>query len=70
MKKRIRLGLGETTVRKMSNPTCPFCESEDTEKHSEFGSEVSKQQYYCNGCNTVFERVKFDGDLPETGRED
>lgn len=47
---------------------CPFCESTDTERESAFGSEISKAQYYCNGCNTVFERIKFDGENPDTGR--
>lgn len=49
-------------------PACPFCGSTDTDRHSRFGSEVSKSQYYCNGCNTIFERIKYDGDLPDTGR--
>ena len=49
-------------------PECPFCGSTDTEVESAFGSEVSKTQYYCHGCATVFERIKFDGDLPDTGR--
>lgn len=47
---------------------CPFCESTDTEQESAFGSEISKTQYYCNDCNTVFERIKFDGENPDTGR--
>lgn len=46
---------------------CPFCSSADTERESAFGSEISKMQYYCNGCNTVFERIKFDGKQPDTG---
>ena len=51
-----------------AGPECPFCGSTDTEIESAFGSEVSKTQYYCNGCTTVFERIKFDGELPDTGR--
>lgn len=47
---------------------CPFCDSENTEQESAFGSEISKTQYYCNGCNTVFERIKYDGENPDTGR--
>jgi transposase-like protein len=46
---------------------CPFCGSTDTERESAFGSEISKMQYYCNGCHTVFERIKFDGKQPDTG---
>lgn len=47
---------------------CPFCESTDTEQESAFGSEISKTQYYCNRCHTVFERIKYDGENPDTGR--
>lgn len=51
-----------------TTPTCPFCGSTDAELESAFGSEISKTQYYCNGCSTVFERIKFDGKRPDTGR--
>ncbi|WP_449271955.1 PaaD-like zinc ribbon domain-containing protein [Haloterrigena gelatinilytica] len=55
---------------RLSKPTvtCPFCESTDTDRESAFGSEISKTQYYCNDCNTVFERIKYDGANPDTGR--
>lgn len=49
-------------------PTCPFCGATDVERESAFGSEISKSQYYCNGCSTMFERIKFDGKHPDTGR--
>jgi transposase-like protein len=49
-------------------PTCPFCGSTDVELESAFGSEISKSQYYCNGCSTMFERLKFDGKHPNSGR--
>lgn len=49
-------------------PTCPFCGATDAELESAFGSEISKSQYYCNQCSTVFERIKFDGKHPNTGR--
>jgi hypothetical protein len=48
---------------------CPFCGSSDSELESTFGSEVSKSQYYCNNCHTIFERIKFDGAMPPTGRD-
>lgn len=48
--------------------TCPFCESTDTERESRFGSEISKEQHYCNGCNTVFERIKYDGERAPASR--
>ncbi|WP_202614559.1 PaaD-like zinc ribbon domain-containing protein [Halostella litorea] len=44
---------------------CPHCGSGDVEQESKFGSEISKSQYYCNGCNTVFERIKYDGKQPD-----
>jgi len=50
-------------------PACPFCGSEDVALESTFGSEVSKSQYYCNSCHTIFERIKYDGAMPDTGRE-
>ncbi|WP_311172220.1 hypothetical protein [Halobellus ordinarius] len=50
-------------------PACPFCGSEDVEKESTFGTEISKSQYYCNGCHTLFERIKYDGAMPDTGRD-
>lgn len=59
------------TGRNGGNPEsaeCPFCGSTETEVEAAFGSEVSKTQYYCRGCTTVFERIKFDGNLPDTGR--
>lgn len=49
---------------------CPFCGSVDTEQESAFGSEISKTQYYCKVCHTVFERIKYDGKRPNTGRRD
>lgn len=50
------------------NPTCPFCGSSDVELESAFGSEISKSQFHCNDCLTVFERLKWDGKRPDTGR--
>ncbi|MBV0925967.1 hypothetical protein KTS45_17325 [Halomicroarcula limicola] len=49
-------------------PECPFCGSRETERESKFGSEISKSQYYCHGCKTVFERLKYDGKSPDDGR--
>jgi hypothetical protein len=50
--------------------TCPFCGSRDTEKQSDFGTSVMVKQYYCRGCKTVFEWIKWGDseanlDLPE-----
>lgn len=49
-------------------PACPFCESTDVTRESAFGSEISKSKYYCHDCRTVFERLKYDGKRPDTGR--
>lgn len=38
---------------------CPFCGSEETELVSLFGSSALTSQYYCHGCRTGFERVKW-----------
>lgn len=39
--------------------TCPFCDGDDTEPFSAFGSSLSVSQYYCNGCRSVFEWMKW-----------
>lgn len=38
---------------------CPFCESEDTAQFATFGGQASTSQYYCNGCRTVFETMRW-----------
>lgn len=49
--------------------SCPFCDSTDVVKDNDFGPEISKSQYYCNRCETPFERIKFgESRRPETGR--
>lgn len=47
---------------------CPFCGSADVERLSRFGSEISKQGYFCNDCRSPFERIKYDGQRPDTDR--
>lgn len=42
------------------HPACPHCESRDTELMSPFGSVLANAQYYCNGCSTTFEYMKWD----------
>lgn len=37
---------------------CPYCESENTDLQSEFGSTACKAQYYCHDCNEPFEHFK------------
>lgn len=47
---------------------CPFCGSSDVEQLSRFGTEISKEGFFCNACRSPFERMKYDGRRPETGR--
>ena len=37
---------------------CPFCNSENTELKSEFGSTACKSLHYCKGCDQPFEHFK------------
>jgi ring-1,2-phenylacetyl-CoA epoxidase subunit PaaD len=48
---------------------CPHCGSRDVERFSRFGSEVSSQQYECQACGSPFERIRFDGEQPDTRRD-
>ncbi len=34
---------------------CPFCDGQDTELHSAFGSQLSVATYWCRRCATPFE---------------
>jgi hypothetical protein len=37
---------------------CPWCESEDIEKVSEYGPHLMVYSYICGGCNSPFEVIK------------
>jgi hypothetical protein len=37
---------------------CPWCESEDIEKVSEYGPHLMVYAYICRGCNSPFEVIK------------
>lgn len=49
--------------------SCPFCDGEDTELHSPFGTALSVATYWCRQCRTAFEWVKWaePGSRTETG---
>ena len=47
-------------------PACPFCGSHETELMSLFGSSPLTSQYYCRGCRSAFERVKWGTAPPGT----
>ncbi len=38
---------------------CPFCEGDETELHSPFGSSLSVATYWCRRCYTPFEWFKW-----------
>ncbi len=38
--------------------SCPYCDSDNTELQSEFGSTACKAQYYCHDCEEPFEHFK------------
>ena len=46
---------------------CVFCESADVELFSLFGQTLLGSQYYCNGCKSIFEVIRFDEE--EEGEE-
>jgi DNA-directed RNA polymerase subunit RPC12/RpoP len=52
----------------LSGPPCPYCNARDTEMISLFGQQLMTAQYYCNTCNTPFERVKGHDVLSDASR--
>ncbi|WP_425498450.1 hypothetical protein [Natrinema soli] len=49
--------------------SCPFCGSSRVVKDSDFGPEISKSQYYCQDCESPFERIKWgESRRPDTRR--
>jgi hypothetical protein len=59
--KGVRNGLGRTLPSDVvpESVVCPFCGRDDTELFSAFGSALSVSQYWCRGCRTVFEWMKW-----------
>jgi hypothetical protein len=43
---------------------CTFCDREETELHSPFGTALSVATYWCRECRTAFEWVKWDEHAP------
>lgn len=54
----------EPRPRESPAPACPHCGSTDVELESLFGSTLMTSQYYCKGCRTVFEWVKWEDSPP------
>lgn len=40
-------------------PSCPFCDGEETELMSAFGSHASVSTYWCRACRSPFELMKW-----------
>jgi transposase-like protein len=55
-----REGAGAEDRTLPESVACPFCASSETEVFSPFGSAASVAQYYCRGCRTVFEYLKWE----------
>lgn len=51
-------------------PRCPFCEGDETELHSLFGSHASVTTYWCRSCRSPFEQMKWGREIssPRTPR--
>ena len=43
---------------KLPSVACPFCDSKNTERKSEFGSTACKALYFCNACHQPFDYFK------------
>ncbi len=54
-----------TEAEPQSGVLCPYCRSYNTEIFSLFGQQLLTVQYYCNSCNTPFERIKDDDVLSD-----
>ncbi|MEA2169771.1 MAG: hypothetical protein QOF76_3071 [Solirubrobacteraceae bacterium] len=40
--------------------TCPFCDSPEVEKVSQWGGQMITSQHRCTACNTYFEAIRDD----------
>lgn len=54
-------GKASTVAREVR---CPFCDGTETRLESPFGSTLGFAQYWCEGCRTVFEYLKWEEEPP------
>jgi transposase-like protein len=40
--------------------TCPFCDSAETERIGQWGSQIITSQWRCRGCGSYFEALRED----------
>ncbi len=46
----------------VSPVVCPHCDSTDVKVEAAFGGSLMTRQYWCEGCRTVFEWVRWEPD--------
>ena len=49
---------GEPVDEEQRRPACPWCDSRDVEKVSEYGPHLMVYSYVCRSCNSPFEVIK------------
>ena len=59
MKRRASVGLPPGAELLPDSPPCPFCGQCDTELVSAFGGQLSVATYWCRGCGSPFEFMKW-----------
>ncbi len=52
--------MSDESVEVWEKVSCPFCNSTETEMIALFGQQMMTSQYYCHGCRSVFEAVKWE----------
>ena len=45
---------------------CPFCDGKETELINPFGGQLSVAQYWCRGCRTGFDFMKWEERPPDS----
>lgn len=48
----------ELSIESLKDVKCPFCDSDDTQLKSAFGSTLCRAIHYCNHCKQAFEQFK------------
>jgi ribosomal protein L37AE/L43A len=64
-----RTAASPQTGAEVAVPECPFCGSDAVERELSFGSALSKRQYSCRDCATVFEGIRWVACRPSSADE-
>jgi hypothetical protein len=46
-------------------PSCPFCDGDEVEIVSQFGSQILTSQWACRACNSYFEAIREEFGEPD-----